>query len=503
MHDRFDRLYVVSDLHLGGRSDAEVFDSSEELGALIRWTAKAAVSEDVGFVIAGDIVDFLAFHEATYFNADKAEVWLESLMKKPVGVVFDALKELTEVERARLILLIGNHDIELALPTVQSKLLSMVAGSPAARSRVTMSLDGTGYSCLVGGRRVLCLHGNERDSWNVIDHPALRRRVRDVKRGHVPAPWEPNAGTTLVIDVMNPIKRMLPFVDLLQPETNAVPNVLLALDKERRGLGIGEAVRKSVDIIRRKLGDRWRIQRDTLGSVDIGRYRDDFDALESSPEDDPYELERRREDLYDSVEDAYARKLRPIELAGRPGRTLGVLHTVAAALHIGVQGNLREALKDVLRKEEEKSYSIAAPDDTFHTLNQWVGADIDVLIAGHTHIEKHLPRVEGSKTQVYLNTGTWIRLIQMRDEFLTAENFKDFVDKLVSRSMADLDDAEVANHKLVTRRRTVACVEADSRTKKVTVGLRRVRDEATQDKLFEERPPFEPWYLDSDPGRQA
>jgi UDP-2,3-diacylglucosamine pyrophosphatase LpxH len=171
MYDEFDRLYVVSDLHMGGRPNAAVFDSHKQLAALIRWAANAASQEKVCFVLGGDIVDFLAFPDATYFNADTAEDWLRSLSdaEAPTSVIFAALKELTKAPKAQLVLLIGNHDIELALPNVQKQMLSMVAKTPDAKSRVIMSLDGTGYSCLVGGRRVLCLHGNERDSWNVID----------------------------------------------------------------------------------------------------------------------------------------------------------------------------------------------------------------------------------------------------------------------------------------------------------------------------------------------
>src|SRR5262249_19849787 len=116
------------------------------------------------------------------------------------------------------------------LPEVQENLLDRICGDDdAARGRVRIAMDGTGYTCMVGGRRVLCIHGNAADPWNVVDHDALRAFIKAQNEGSEPQPLTPCAGTRLVIDVMNGIKRHYPFVDLLKPETVAVPNVLLAL----------------------------------------------------------------------------------------------------------------------------------------------------------------------------------------------------------------------------------------------------------------------------------
>ena len=49
------------------------------------------------------------------------------------------------------------------------------------------------------------------------EHVNAQRRVE-------PHRWRPNAGTRLVVEVMNNFKRRYPFVDLLKPEaTAAVP----------------------------------------------------------------------------------------------------------------------------------------------------------------------------------------------------------------------------------------------------------------------------------------
>ena len=44
------------------------------------------------------------------------------------------------------------------------------------------------------------------------------------------APWMPNVGAQLVVEVMNQVKQSYPFVDLLKPETLTVLHILGALD---------------------------------------------------------------------------------------------------------------------------------------------------------------------------------------------------------------------------------------------------------------------------------
>ena len=156
MSPRFDRLCVISDLHLGGHPDSAVFDSGSQLAALVDWAAGGALEADTGLVSTGDIIDFLAFPGATYFNPIDALDWLRSLedQSAPTRVLFGALRRFTAVPRAQLILLAGNHDIELALPAVREALLAMVAGTAEAKAHVTRastswctSRYGTEYRC--------------------------------------------------------------------------------------------------------------------------------------------------------------------------------------------------------------------------------------------------------------------------------------------------------------------------------------------------------------------
>ena len=75
--------------------------------------------------------------------------------------------------------------------------------------------------------------------------------------GQAPDPWTPNAGSQLVVEVMNAVKRDYPFVDLLKPETEAVLPILAALNpKLLRRLDelTGIARRKAADAARMRAG---------------------------------------------------------------------------------------------------------------------------------------------------------------------------------------------------------------------------------------------------------
>src|SRR5262249_33820001 len=63
---------------------------------------------------------------------------------------------------------------------------------------------------------------------------------------------------------------------------------------------------------------------------------------------------------------------------------------------------LREALEHL---DHDRSFDPESPDDTFRDLDAMVGAEIDLLLAGHTHLERSLPRSRGRGH--YFNSGTW------------------------------------------------------------------------------------------------
>ena len=252
------RIFVISDLHLGGRPDRidesgnlvtgfQICNSYKEMVGFIDWLAKLAQQtpdEDFELVLNGDIVDFLA--EDDYETPLPAQIWTadeNEVIAKLDRIaartredrergVFEALKDF-HVAGNRLTLLLGNHDVELSLPAVRHHLYAMLGGDSGSLKFI---YDGEAYT--VG--KVLIEHGNRYDGWNMIDHSALRQE-RSARSRKLPVGEEdredryfiPPSGTHLVIEFVNRIKARYRFIDLLKPETNAMIPILIALEPEK------------------------------------------------------------------------------------------------------------------------------------------------------------------------------------------------------------------------------------------------------------------------------
>ena len=107
--------------------------------------------------------------------------------------MFDALTQFVARVNRSLIFTLGNHDIELALPWVRAHLVDLLSGNDdAAKGRITLALDGAGYACSVAGSSILCVHGNEVDTWNVTDYERLRRSGEIMSRA---ARWKNGSPT--------------------------------------------------------------------------------------------------------------------------------------------------------------------------------------------------------------------------------------------------------------------------------------------------------------------
>jgi len=211
---QFDELYVISDLHLGGLPGFQIFNSGAELQRLINYLRAFPLEKTIALLINGDFVDFLAERPSRHFDLVDAVVKLDRIVQDPAfAPVWKALQKFAGTANRCLIINLGNHDLELALPWVRAHLLKVLSdGNEAARGRIILAFDGTGFLCQVGNAEVLCVHGNEVDNWNVADYETIRRIGRDIVQGRPVESWIPNAGSQLVIEVMNDLKRHYPFI---------------------------------------------------------------------------------------------------------------------------------------------------------------------------------------------------------------------------------------------------------------------------------------------------
>lgn len=449
---QLDEMQVVSDLHLGGSAGFQIFASGAELAWLADSVRQSAAKGLAALVVNGDFIDFLAEEPPRAFDPDGAAAKLDRVLAdaafKPA---FDAMARLLATPDRLLIVNLGNHDLELGLPWVRERLQrALCGGDTAARARLLLVNDGTGVLARVGKASVLCQHGNEIDAWNVTDHERLRRIVRDRQYGQPTEPWAPNAGSQLVIEVMNQVKASYPFVDLLKPETQAVVPILTALNpgllERMQALG-AIAARTATDLARLRSGFLGAEADEPAGATPAATLPAWRGAVGGAS----------AQVLMDQAEQAFSAGVTPISLVrASQAEQLGLWEAAWDLLRGQPRHEvLREALEFL---DKDRSFDPTAPDDTFRQFDARVAPEIDLLLTGHTHLMRSLPRQRGSGH--YYNSGTWARLMKVAPEVRRdKERFRQLYELLARARMADLD----ASPGLVMRLNSVVSVWVDAK----------------------------------------
>lgn len=454
----FDKLYAVSDLHIGGVPGMRAFREANALAWLIQHIANDQPSARVALLLNGDVFDFLADDNAKPFAFDADRMVRSLAADAEFAPIFQALRGFIAVPTRTLIVNIGNHDIELALPSVQHAFVDVIgASTPPAVERVRFEATGRGWPCKVAGRSVLAVHGNASDSWNALDLRGLRAAVAGQLAGDV-APPEPktNAGTTLVLGVMNEIKRLYPVVDLLKPEGAPLMAVLDAIDAPTSARGLLRAL------------GRIRVQRGTAHDL-LATGDREFEAGNGPAREIAEFLETIQpprmtgEERLAIAEENLYRRRSPLSLV-RDDR--GQLGSVIEAGRLRLQNiaawfaekrgkprlsSLREALARWLRDDE--TFDPRRPSAIDRRIIASASPGSEILIAGHTH----LPRELIDDGIVYLNTGTWMRVLKLQGSpYLTTDAaFEVFYNAVLTGTLAALDALP-----LDPRSRPVAVIDA-------------------------------------------
>lgn len=408
------KLYVISDLHLGGAEGFQMCtpDGRKRLAKFIDWvtTQPKADGDEKRLVINGDIVDFLAEEKegggyAAFTQDQDQAVETFARIAKSCKDIFAALKRFL-AEDGHLVLMLGNHDIELSFPKLRRELHRQLG--PGSIELVS---DNEAYS--VG--RVLIEHGNRYDPWNMVNHGRLRALCSAMSRGETSAAFPAQPGSELVANVMNPIKQTFGFVDLLKPETGAVVPILPLLDAAK-----WNEVRQA---LRRKI-ESWQRDRFTAEGVpaetDYVAGDDEQDAAE------PVELPQELKDPLDEADRA-AR-----EILDKGGDEVGWIQDLPARLILKKFRLRRETLESSFKVEEEEPEYLKAAK----TL---AGRGFDVILFGHTHLAKR----KVFPGYVYLNTGTWADLMRLPagiygpDEDAAFKLFQVFLDDVKHNRIAN------------------------------------------------------------------
>ena len=456
---RYDELCVVSDIHMGGRPGFQILKESKRLANFIRSLGRQRPDGRVALVLNGDIIDSLAEDIGGYIAADDAVTMMTRIFNDPTFTpVWEALKDFVGRPGRSLIIVIGNHDIEVALPSVQKAIEMRLAGDDTAcRGRITFSTTGSGYTCTVGDARVFCTHGNEEDSWNVVDYEALFQLARNQNAGlpFNPNHWEPNAGTLFVKDIMNEVKRKYAWIDLLKPETKAAIGVLLVLDPGQVGK-ISRGIPVLWEKVRGTLKQHGLLSADETSVTDSGQVQN----IAMSELLGPNLLGGLRAARPSSGRTAESMLMEAERNFDKPGarapgsdQTLGWGQLVWDWLTgVDKPEALRRALKDWLRGD--KTFDLKDRDETFEAVTAKVGSGVDFIVTGHTHLER---AIQLDPRRYYFNCGTWIRLLRITDAMLDQPHgFKNIYAVLMKGSMEAIDHAQMGRPFLLNQTSAVS-----------------------------------------------
>lgn len=408
------RLFVISDLHLGG--DPPMMGRPDQLESFIDALPDSDATSETELVIAGDFVDFLAVAPYADFtpNPVDAEKKLRKVTESPCGVVFDALGR--HIARGRrLTVLVGNHDVEMGLPAVQAALLKKIDATP---HDVLFVDDGRAYR--VG--RALIEHGHDHDGANANDWDGLRHLASSQSRARAPVkPFDVSPGSQLVKDVVNELKGTYPFVSLLQPEGELLVLLLLAFEPR---------LRSDLGMIRQTLHAR------KLASRAPNRAKRPVSAGGTDkPELDP-ELKRAFDDVYETLVTPPGGEVSAVAAYLRawitPGKdSLSVILKEKRPLPPKRLEQLRVTLEKLL--SDDHSDRLDGPTQQYGEEAQRLlqsNLGLDAVIMGHTH----LPRQREYRGGTYINSGTWIDRIRVPRQALddtTGEQLAEFLAQLL------------------------------------------------------------------------
>jgi len=412
-------VFVISDLHIGGDVDEtntsrgfRLLTHVDVLTAFVRGLAER--TEHTELVINGDFVDFLAETDNDgwlpfVFDADIAARRLTRIIERDKAF-FQALRDLL-TQGHQLTVLLGNHDVELALPEVRRTLERHLEVKPT--SPFKFIYDGEAYT--IGD--AIVEHGNDYDEWNWVEHDKLLP-IRKAQSCAIPLPnhdFKAPLGSQLVAKHMNPLKKSgYPWIDLLKPENETVIPLLLALDP-----GLRSQIWEINKLNRAAAGQAEKMQslRVTVGDI----------AAQSEMTPSPDEFLLRELSKVMSAQDARWFLDEVIKQEPPPSTSGDIASggpSKSTLLRLMIQNKDEDFAQriPILRKafavlkghatfsrEKETDARIERAART-HGKNgfKWV-------LFGHTHLAKNL-KLDGYTT--YLNTGTWADLIELPDHIL-------------------------------------------------------------------------------------
>lgn len=380
---------ILSDLHLGNGGIFDTFAGAEALPAFLATFS----GQPIRVLLNGDTVDFLLNEDPLELDIERAVRQAKDSVGSPATqAVFRALGKVL-ADGGEVIVRLGNHDAELALAEVQAILREALGQPPEIAARLIFERGSAPHVLELGGVRILISHGEQSDPWNRLDYSSL------------PGPGGPSGvganefnyppGSRLVKTIMNPLKRQysMRFADLLKPDFQGAVLTALAVNPTAvQTVFKGSTLTLLWQLFKRKSGPATfgpeGAEQDLgiAGAIErAGLTEEEQQALLQVMDPDSGEL------LSFGEEDSALGSAR--EKLGREGLKL------YARAHRSLSGT------------EGDSYFALIPSS-----DEWGEAQrlsqkykVDAVIFGHTHAA----RFKATPELTYINTGTWIWLMQL------------------------------------------------------------------------------------------
>ncbi len=441
-----------------------MFSSGDQFNAFCETiSADTKSSKPTLLLINGDFVDFLAEPEAHYWNGEIAECYLSNIARRRAfKPVFDGLANFVSNKGAHLVVVLGNHDIELALPDVREQFINLVTrGDESLRSKIEFAFDGEGYRFEVAGATALATHGNEVDKFNFTRFDTLSQIIRELSvsgQSETAANWKPSAGTVFVIDAINKIKRNFPFVDLLKPEEVTFLTLVILAPKN---LTVADefasmVATAAVNEIKRPASERRFLEFDPGSPKPVNRRSSAIEMLANEYVSNP---DLNQDELIYGVDEGSLGLTDWVEAARN-----AVSELVDRGVHVArdVRDQMRDAAKDthagVLRRSlmpllGDESPQVRIPGKSDKDLLKVVRREYDVVFTGHTHARRFCSI--DSNVGWLVNTGTWAGLMHFGEaDVQDANAFRRIYDLLMAG-----DREELVKSKWHTRECPVAVLE--------------------------------------------
>lgn len=388
------RTLIVSDLHLGNGGEYDVFAGGEALPAFL--DKNAATPTRV--IVNGDGLDFLMNEDPLELDVTRAGEQTRAIAAAPgSAAVLQAFGRVL-ARGGEVIIRLGNHDVELALPEVQALLRSALGQPGPIADRLVFQLGDAPALIDVGGARLLVTHGEHNDSWNQVDYGRLS------PGGH----YKYAAGSVLVKQLMNPITREhgMRFVSLLKPDFQGGALTALA---------VAPAAMK-VLFQRASFNIAWQLFRKAGMAASFGEEEEELGLAERIAEAglDGEETEMLEAVLGDG----------PASFAADDEGVLSKASLKLARAGLKLYAGLQRRLAGNIGDEYFRLDPDAAEWKDAQRLAKKYGAG--AVVIGHTHAA----RWKAEDGVVFANSGTWIWLMQLPSFDAGDETWADFIDEL-------------------------------------------------------------------------